>query len=147
MNFATGSATPPSTVMPIMPTRTPPPGAISNAGVVCPKATPDSIALNAIERRIRPMRSPGVRVDRNSSSLGRPRKLARPERAKQERRQGSLLQRPLEEARGRKRLRIVTVIGNGLHADRQTAVGDISRHVHARRSQERPELIETGIAC
>ena len=61
MNRATGSATPPSTVISIMPTRSFPLGAISDAGVVCASAAPDMTATNAIERRIRPMcLSPGM---------------------------------------------------------------------------------------
>ena len=52
MNFATGSATPPSTVIAIMPTRSFPLGAISDAGAVCPNATPDKPARNVIEKRI-----------------------------------------------------------------------------------------------
>lgn len=55
MNLATGSATPPRTVMLIMPTRSFPLGAISDAGAVCPNATPDKPASNTIERSIRLM--------------------------------------------------------------------------------------------
>jgi hypothetical protein len=51
MNFATGSATPPSTVMAIMPTRSFPPGAISDAGAVCPNATPDKPTSKVIEKK------------------------------------------------------------------------------------------------
>src|SRR5262245_2536873 len=70
MNFATGSATPPSTVMAIMPTRSFPPGEISDAGVVCPNATPGRPASNAIERRIRRMcSSPERIVDRNCTGV------------------------------------------------------------------------------
>src|SRR5262245_62335567 len=70
MNLATGSATPPSTVMAIMPTRSFPPGEISDAGVVCPNATPGRPASNAIERRIRRMcSSPERIVDRNRTSV------------------------------------------------------------------------------
>src|SRR5262249_893675 len=69
MNLATGSATPPSTAMAIMPTRSFPPGAISDAGAVCPNATADKPASNAIERRIRPIcLSPERIVDRNPTS-------------------------------------------------------------------------------
>src|SRR6476620_11180397 len=53
MNSATSSPTPPSTVMAIMPTRNFPPGAISDAGDACPNATPDRLANNAIEKKIR----------------------------------------------------------------------------------------------
>jgi hypothetical protein len=52
--------------MAIMPTRSFPPGAISDAGAVCPNATADKPASNAIERRIRLMcLSPERIVDRN----------------------------------------------------------------------------------
>ena len=69
MNLATGSATPPSTVMAIMPTRSFPPGAISDAGAIRPNATADKPASNAIERRSRFMcLSPERIVDRNLST-------------------------------------------------------------------------------
>src|SRR5580698_5085930 len=54
-NLATGSATPPSTVIAIMPTRSFPSGAISEAGDVCPNATPEKLPSNAIDRRSRLM--------------------------------------------------------------------------------------------
>jgi hypothetical protein len=69
MNLATGSATPPITVMAIVPTRSLPPGAISDAGVVCPKARPDKPTSNAIERRIRFMCAAPVKT-RLSGKLG-----------------------------------------------------------------------------
>src|SRR5262249_31653335 len=58
MNLATGSATPPSTVMAIMPTRNLPPGAISDAGVVCAHATAVRPTTEAIERKNRRMCPP-----------------------------------------------------------------------------------------
>jgi hypothetical protein len=48
--------------MAIMPTRSFPPGAISEAGDVCPNATPDKPASNAIDRRSRPMCVSGEQV-------------------------------------------------------------------------------------
>src|ERR1700733_5499153 len=54
MNLAMGSATPPRTVMAIMPTRSRPPGAISDVGAACPNAAADKPASKAAERRIRP---------------------------------------------------------------------------------------------
>jgi hypothetical protein len=42
--------------MAIMATRSFPPGAISDAGAVCPNASPDKPVSNTIEKRIRRMR-------------------------------------------------------------------------------------------
>jgi hypothetical protein len=52
------SATPPSTAIAIMPTRSLPLGAISEAGEVCRNAAPERPAINANERRTRLMGLP-----------------------------------------------------------------------------------------
>ena len=52
-NLATGSATPPSTAMAIMPTRSFPSGAISKAADVCPNVTSDNPTSNAAINRSR----------------------------------------------------------------------------------------------